>query len=173
MQRFLFRAGAFGATAIAQERREDLSPGRCQFVARLPPLGSRPSSSSCKGSPIQTTCTVRTPSTTARLAAINHPRRARAADLAQTRLLDDESFCRYLGYLEYWRRPEYAALLSFPHCLHARRSDERRMHTHRRRQRSLGTQPVFTLLFARPRTDDRTRAHTRITNGSGTRSTEP
>jgi mediator of RNA polymerase II transcription subunit 31 len=37
--------------------------------------------------------------------------------LAQMRLLDDESFLAYLAYLEYWRRPEYARLIVFPHCL--------------------------------------------------------
>eukprot|EP00967_Tisochrysis_lutea_P015271 scaffold17197_cov32-Tisochrysis_lutea.AAC.1 len=40
------------------------------------------------------------------------------ADLAQTRQLDDEAFVRYLDYLQYWRKPEYAQHIAFPHCLH-------------------------------------------------------
>jgi len=38
-------------------------------------------------------------------------------DLAQTRLLDDEDFLRYLEYLKYWQRPEYCQHVAFPHCL--------------------------------------------------------
>lgn len=38
--------------------------------------------------------------------------------LAQTRQLDDEAFVRYLDYLQYWRKPEYAQHIAFPHCLH-------------------------------------------------------
>ena len=51
----------------------------------------------------------------ARLAS--HTDRARGADLAQHRYLDDPRFIAYLGYLQYWRRPPYCTYLVFPHCL--------------------------------------------------------
>lgn len=37
--------------------------------------------------------------------------------LAQAGYLADARFVAYLSYLEYWRRPEYACLLRYPHCL--------------------------------------------------------
>lgn len=33
------------------------------------------------------------------------------AGLAQTQQLDDPAFVRYLAYLQYWRRPEYASYI--------------------------------------------------------------
>ena len=37
--------------------------------------------------------------------------------LAQNKYLVDEAFLNYLQYLRYWKQPEYARLLKFPHCL--------------------------------------------------------
>ncbi|KAA8912716.1 SOH1-domain-containing protein [Sphaerosporella brunnea] len=34
--------------------------------------------------------------------------------LAHTKVLDDERFIRYIEYLEYFRQPEYAKLLTYP-----------------------------------------------------------
>ncbi|TGZ76972.1 SOH1-domain-containing protein [Ascodesmis nigricans] len=34
--------------------------------------------------------------------------------LASTKVLDDERFIEYVEYLEYWRKPEYAELLTYP-----------------------------------------------------------
>lgn len=33
-------------------------------------------------------------------------------------MLENEEFLRYLEYLEYWRKPEYAKYLIYPNCLH-------------------------------------------------------
>lgn len=33
-------------------------------------------------------------------------------------MLENEEFLRYLDYLEYWRKPEYAKYLIYPNCLH-------------------------------------------------------
>ena len=37
--------------------------------------------------------------------------------LAQNRYLSDDKFIRFLQYLRYWKKPEYARLLIFPQCL--------------------------------------------------------
>ncbi|MCO5591933.1 hypothetical protein L7F22_045926 [Adiantum nelumboides] len=37
--------------------------------------------------------------------------------LAQNRYFEDDSFVGYLKYLEYWRRPEYAKFIVYPHAL--------------------------------------------------------
>jgi len=37
--------------------------------------------------------------------------------LAQNKYFDDPAFINYLKYLQYWRRPEYARLIQYPHCL--------------------------------------------------------
>ncbi|KAI5847843.1 SOH1-domain-containing protein [Morchella snyderi] len=34
--------------------------------------------------------------------------------LAHSKVLDDERFVNYVVYLEYWRKPEYAKLLTYP-----------------------------------------------------------
>lgn len=36
---------------------------------------------------------------------------------AQTRLFQDQAFLNYLKYLQYWKNPEYAKFIVFPHCL--------------------------------------------------------
>ncbi|CAM9398126.1 unnamed protein product [Chrysoparadoxa australica] len=38
--------------------------------------------------------------------------------LAQQRYLDDPAFLAFLRYLRYWKRPEYAKHLTYPHCLY-------------------------------------------------------
>uniref|UniRef100_A0AAZ1WYZ2 Mediator of RNA polymerase II transcription subunit 31 n=1 Tax=Oreochromis aureus TaxID=47969 RepID=A0AAZ1WYZ2_OREAU len=38
--------------------------------------------------------------------------------LAQRGILRDRSFINYLKYLLYWKEPEYAKFLKYPHCLH-------------------------------------------------------
>ncbi|KNC79304.1 hypothetical protein SARC_08299 [Sphaeroforma arctica JP610] len=38
--------------------------------------------------------------------------------LAQQRILQQPEFVNYLEYLTYWRTPEYAKFIAFPHCLH-------------------------------------------------------
>ncbi|PXF47566.1 Mediator of RNA polymerase II transcription subunit 31 [Gracilariopsis chorda] len=38
--------------------------------------------------------------------------------LAQNEYLDSPDFIAYLKYLQYWRRPEYAKFIVFPHALH-------------------------------------------------------
>jgi len=38
--------------------------------------------------------------------------------LAQNRYLEDEKFVRFLEYLMYWKRPEYAQFIIYPHSLH-------------------------------------------------------
>lgn len=40
------------------------------------------------------------------------------ADLAQNRFFEDPAFVKYLQYLQYWKRPEYAKFIVYPHCLH-------------------------------------------------------
>ena len=40
-----------------------------------------------------------------------------AAGLAQSRVLADPAFAAYLKYLLYWRRPEYARFVVYPHAL--------------------------------------------------------
>lgn len=37
--------------------------------------------------------------------------------LAQNKYFDDPAFVKYLEYLQYWRHPEYAKLILYPHCL--------------------------------------------------------
>ncbi|KAG5183544.1 SOH1-domain-containing protein [Tribonema minus] len=37
--------------------------------------------------------------------------------LAQQRYFDDPAFMAFLQYLTYWRRPQYAKYLMYPHCL--------------------------------------------------------
>mmetsp|Transcript_7542 Transcript_7542/g.15649 ORF Transcript_7542/g.15649 Transcript_7542/m.15649 type:complete len:164 (+) Transcript_7542:228-719(+) len=37
--------------------------------------------------------------------------------LATTKVLSDPSFLSFLRYLRYWKRPEYARYITFPHCL--------------------------------------------------------
>ncbi|CAG8446559.1 11149_t:CDS:2 [Ambispora gerdemannii] len=39
-------------------------------------------------------------------------------DLAQKGFLDDPAFINYLKYLQYWKRPEYAKFIIYPHALH-------------------------------------------------------
>ncbi|KAG0268751.1 hypothetical protein DFQ27_005831 [Actinomortierella ambigua] len=39
-------------------------------------------------------------------------------NLAQQRYFDDEAFLNYIDYLQYFRRPEYAKFIIYPHCLH-------------------------------------------------------
>ena len=46
----------------------------------------------------------------------HHPPRHRAG-LAQSRVLADPAFAAYLRYLLYWRRPEYAKFVVYPHAL--------------------------------------------------------
>ncbi|MED6290994.1 Mediator of RNA polymerase II transcription subunit 31 [Characodon lateralis] len=38
--------------------------------------------------------------------------------LAQRGYLRDRPFINYLKYLLYWKEPEYAKFLKYPHCLH-------------------------------------------------------
>lgn len=38
--------------------------------------------------------------------------------LAQTLVLEDENFLAYLSYLRYWKEPEYAKFIVYPHCLY-------------------------------------------------------
>mmetsp|Transcript_34104 Transcript_34104/g.54589 ORF Transcript_34104/g.54589 Transcript_34104/m.54589 type:complete len:140 (+) Transcript_34104:215-634(+) len=38
--------------------------------------------------------------------------------LAQQLVLEDEAFISYLEYLQYWKRPEYAKFVLYPHCLY-------------------------------------------------------
>lgn len=33
-------------------------------------------------------------------------------------ILEEEEFVEYLRYLQYWKRPEYAKFITYPHCLH-------------------------------------------------------
>ncbi|CAM9339676.1 unnamed protein product [Phaeothamnion confervicola] len=37
--------------------------------------------------------------------------------LAQNRYFDDPAFLAFLRYLSYWKRPEYAKFVTYPHCL--------------------------------------------------------
>ena len=37
--------------------------------------------------------------------------------LATTSVLAESSFLQFLEYLQYWKRPEYARLIQYPHCL--------------------------------------------------------
>nr|KAJ3422604.1 hypothetical protein HK105_007336 [Polyrhizophydium stewartii] len=37
--------------------------------------------------------------------------------LAQQRFFEDQAFINYLGYLMYWKRPEYAKYIQYPYCL--------------------------------------------------------
>ncbi|KAL7754260.1 suppressor of hpr1 [Sorochytrium milnesiophthora] len=37
--------------------------------------------------------------------------------LAQTGYFADQAFVRYLDYLQYWKQPDYARFIVFPHCL--------------------------------------------------------
>lgn len=37
--------------------------------------------------------------------------------LATTGILAEPSFLQFLSYLQYWKRPEYARLIQYPHCL--------------------------------------------------------
>ncbi|KAF9969711.1 hypothetical protein BGZ73_007804 [Actinomortierella ambigua] len=39
-------------------------------------------------------------------------------NLAQQRYFDDPAFLNYLDYLQYFRKPEYAKFIIYPHCLH-------------------------------------------------------
>ena len=45
------------------------------------------------------------------------PTRGGIADLAQTKVLEDAAFVRFLEYLLYWRQPEYAQYLIFPQAV--------------------------------------------------------
>ncbi|KAL0482554.1 mediator of RNA polymerase II transcription subunit 31 [Acrasis kona] len=38
--------------------------------------------------------------------------------LAQYKIFDDPDFIAYIDYLQYWRKPEYAKFISYPHCLY-------------------------------------------------------
>lgn len=37
--------------------------------------------------------------------------------LATTGILAEPSFLKFLEYLQYWKKPEYARLIQYPHCL--------------------------------------------------------
>lgn len=37
--------------------------------------------------------------------------------LAQNEYFDDPAFIRFLEYLLYWQKPEYAKYIEYPHCL--------------------------------------------------------
>lgn len=37
--------------------------------------------------------------------------------LATTGILAEPSFIQFLEYLQYWKQPEYARLIQYPHCL--------------------------------------------------------
>ncbi|CAM9985774.1 unnamed protein product, partial [Heterosigma akashiwo] len=37
--------------------------------------------------------------------------------LAQNKYFEDPAFINFLHYLQYWRRPEYAKFIIYPHCL--------------------------------------------------------
>eukprot|EP00889_Picochlorum_renovo_P007352 jgi/Picre1/34382/NNA_001852.t1 len=37
--------------------------------------------------------------------------------LGQNKYFEDESFVKFLAYLQYWKRPEYAKFIVYPHCL--------------------------------------------------------
>ncbi|KAF8927393.1 SOH1-domain-containing protein [Dissophora ornata] len=39
-------------------------------------------------------------------------------NLAQQQYFNQDAFVRYLDYLQYFRRPEYAKYIIYPHCLH-------------------------------------------------------
>ncbi|KAF9586212.1 hypothetical protein BGW38_008525 [Lunasporangiospora selenospora] len=39
-------------------------------------------------------------------------------NLAQQQYFNQEAFIRYLDYLQYFRKPEYAKFIIYPHCLH-------------------------------------------------------
>ncbi|CAG8565276.1 16252_t:CDS:2 [Funneliformis mosseae] len=39
-------------------------------------------------------------------------------DLAQKEYFEDQTFLNYLEYLKYWKRPEYAKCIIYPHALH-------------------------------------------------------
>jgi mediator of RNA polymerase II transcription subunit 31 len=38
-------------------------------------------------------------------------------DLAQEKFFENKAFVAYLGYLRYWKRPEYVKYVTYPHCL--------------------------------------------------------
>lgn len=38
-------------------------------------------------------------------------------DLAQNQFLEDEGMINYLQYLQYWKQPEYAKFILYPHCI--------------------------------------------------------
>jgi len=59
--------------------------------------------------------------------------------LAQNRFLDDPAFLAYLDHLAYWRRPEYARFLLYPHALASL---------------DLLSSPAFRRVAARPATAD-------------------
>ena len=37
--------------------------------------------------------------------------------LARDRYFEDDSFCSFLHYLDYWKRPEYVKYIQYPYCL--------------------------------------------------------
>jgi len=37
--------------------------------------------------------------------------------LATTGILSEQTFIQFLEYLHYWKQPEYARLIQYPHCL--------------------------------------------------------
>ncbi|CDH54452.1 predicted protein [Lichtheimia corymbifera JMRC:FSU:9682] len=39
-------------------------------------------------------------------------------DLAQQQYFKDDAFIRYLEYLQYWKKPEYARFVVYPHALY-------------------------------------------------------
>ncbi|KAG0053164.1 hypothetical protein BGZ83_001574 [Gryganskiella cystojenkinii] len=39
-------------------------------------------------------------------------------NLAQQQYFNQDAFVRYLDYLQYFRKPEYAKFIIYPHCLH-------------------------------------------------------
>ena len=50
--------------------------------------------------------------------------------MAQNLYFEDESFLNYLGYLDYWKTPEYIKFISYPYCipvLNLLKSEEFRM----------------------------------------------
>nr|CCA21070.1 mediator of RNA polymerase II transcription subunit 31 putative [Albugo laibachii Nc14] len=40
-----------------------------------------------------------------------------SVDLATNRYFENPAFMNYIKYLEYWKKPEYAQYIVYPHCL--------------------------------------------------------
>ncbi len=48
---------------------------------------------------------------------IHHRFIQQCAGLGQNKYFEDASFVKFLEYLQYWKRPEYAKFIVYPHCL--------------------------------------------------------